>query len=56
MISGYASDMYEDFLKDWTRMEFRGTAEHGGTRQEVVWMNYRPEKDGQMCVEDFLHD
>ena len=56
MISGYASDMYDDYLREWIRMEFRGSAEHGGTRQEVVWMNYSLEKEGQMSIEDFLHD
>ena len=52
MISGYASELYDDYLQGWTRMEFRGTAEHAGVRTEVVWMNYNP--DGQMSIEDFL--
>ena len=52
MISGYASEMYDDYLQNWNRMEFRGTAEHAGVRTEVIWMNYNP--DGQMSIEDFL--
>ena len=51
MISGYASKMYDDYLKEWTRMEFRGSAEYNGTRTEVVWMNFKPY--GQMNIEDF---
>lgn len=42
MLSGYPSDMYEEYLHGWKRMEFRGTAEHAGLRTEVVWMNYEP--------------
>ena len=52
MISGYESELYETYLKDWKRMEFRGAAEHGGTRKEIAWINYRP--DGQMDISDFL--
>lgn len=52
MISGYESELYETYLKDWKRMEFRGAAEHGGTRKEIVWTNYRP--GGQMDINDFL--
>lgn len=40
MISGYESDMYNDYLTRWNKEYFRSCAEHGGTRQEVVWMNY----------------
>lgn len=53
MISGYASELYDDYLGDWTRMEFRSNAEHGRERTEVVWMNFNP--DGQMTIEDFLN-
>lgn len=40
MISGYASEMYDEYLKKWNRMEFRSCAEHASKRTEVVWMNY----------------
>lgn len=53
MISGYESKMYDDYLKEWTRMEFRGTAEHAGIRTEIVWMNYKP--DGQINIAEFLN-
>lgn len=53
MISGYASEMYDDYLQSWSRMEFRGTAEHAGVRTEVIWMNYNPER--QMSIEDFMN-
>ncbi len=52
MISGYASEMYDDYLKEWIRMEFRGTAEYAGYRTEVVWINYRA--DGQISMDEFL--
>lgn len=40
MISGYASEMYDDMLSGWRRKEFRSHAEMGSRRTEVVWMNY----------------
>ena len=40
MISGYDSEMYNEYLKDWVRVEMRSCAEHGKPRKEVVWMNY----------------
>ena len=45
MISGYASEMYDDMLAGWRRKEFRSHAEMGNSRIEVVWMNY---ESGQM--------
>ena len=40
MISGYESDMYNDYLKDWNKCTFNSCAEHGKPRKEVIWMNY----------------
>ena len=51
MISGYESDMYDHYLKDWERREFNSCAEYGSPRKEVVWMNY--EQDRQMSFKDF---
>lgn len=41
MISGYESDMYNDYLKGWNKVCFNSCAEHGKPRTEVVWMNYK---------------
>lgn len=41
MISGYESDMYNDYLKGWNKVCFSSCAEHGKPRTEVVWMNYQ---------------
>lgn len=49
MISGYESEMYNDYLHGWHKEYFRSSAEHAGPRTEVVWMNYEP--DGQMRLE-----
>lgn len=51
MISGYESELYNNYLKEWEKRYFKSCAEHGGSRQEVVWMNYR--QDIQMSIEDF---
>ena len=40
MISGYESELYNDMLRGWHKEYFRSNAEHGGSRTEVVWMNY----------------
>ena len=50
MISGYESDMYNDYLKDWNKKTFDSCAEHGKPRKEVVWMNY---SDMQLSFADF---
>lgn len=50
MISGYESEMYNDYLKGWHKTYFKSCAEHGGTRTEVLWMNYQI---GQMNLNDY---
>lgn len=50
MISGYESDMYNDYLKGWNKVCFSSCAECGKPRTEVVWMNY--EKYMQMNLLD----
>jgi len=49
MISGYESDMYNDYLKGWHKECFKSCAEHGASRTEIVWMNY---EIGQMSLRD----
>lgn len=49
MISGYESDMYNDYLQGWEKRTFLSHAQMGKARQEVVWMNY--ETDKQMKLE-----
>ena len=51
MVSGYESEMYNDYLKDWNKVSFSSCAEQGKPRTEVVWMNY--EHNLQMSIEDF---
>lgn len=51
MISGYESDMYNDYLKSWKKVQLEGFAEHGKKRVESIWLNY--EIDGQMDFTDF---
>lgn len=50
MISGYESQMYNDYLQDWNKTCFDSCAEHGKKRQEVIWMNYG---DKQLTIADF---
>ena len=40
LISGYQHDMYDFYLKDWNKVTYDATAEHGLKRKEVIWYNY----------------
>jgi DNA adenine methylase len=51
MISGYESAMYDHYLRDWEKMQFRSCAEHGRPRTENIWMNYK--KNHQMNIFDY---
>lgn len=51
MISGYDSEMYNKYLKDWNRAEIKSCAENGKKRIEVVWMNYKTAK--QLTIFDY---
>lgn len=44
MISGYESEMYNEYLGAWNKRYFKSCAEQGKPRIEVVWMNYEIEQ------------
>ena len=50
MISGYESEMYNDYLAGWEKESFSSCAEQGKPRTETVWMNYSAGK--QMTIYD----
>lgn len=52
IISGYESEMYNSYLKDWNKRTFQSCAEHGALRQEVIWVNY--EISQQMDIYHYL--
>ena len=52
IISGYESDMYNDYLKKWNKTSFTSCAEYNGARKEVIWFNF--ETDKQMNLFDFI--
>ena len=49
ILSGYASQMYDDALAIWHRRERRAYAQGGAERTEVIWCNFEPE-DEQMSL------
>ena len=51
MISGYESEMYNDYLSGWQKKQFSSCAEYGSPRTETVWMNYKQEQ--QLSFNDF---
>ncbi|MCP8858909.1 DNA adenine methylase [Latilactobacillus curvatus] len=40
ILSGYESDMYNDFLADWSKIHFEVGVESGGRATETIWCNY----------------
>lgn len=40
IISGYESDMYNDYLGSWNKAHFNSCAEMGAIRNEVIWFNF----------------
>lgn len=39
LLSGYDNDLYNDILKDWTKVTKMATTEAAVSKQEVLWMN-----------------
>ena len=48
MLSGYQSDLYDEYLTDWRTIRFQTRVRSGSFAEEIVWMNY-PKPDA-------LHD
>ena len=48
IISGYESDLYNDYLTDWNKLQFNSCAEMGGKRVETVWFNYELQQEKQL--------
>jgi DNA adenine methylase len=51
MISGYETDMYNDYLQQWNKSNFNACAEFGLARTETIWMNYDV---GQITLDKLL--
>lgn len=51
MISGYESEMYNDYLGKWKKISFNANAEYGLKRIETIWMNY---DIGQVTIDEWL--
>lgn len=52
MISGYDSDMYNDYLRTWYKRSFNSCSSGGSRRREVIWMNY--EDNRQMTLDEYM--
>lgn len=48
MISGYESELYNNLLEGWHTEKLMAKCEGGQERQEVLWMNYRPQGQTSM--------
>lgn len=42
LLSGYASELYDEALWGWTRYEYRSYNQNRQARTEVLWMNFEP--------------
>lgn len=40
VLSGYASELYDDALPDWRRIEIAAMADRAQPRTEVIWCNF----------------
>lgn len=45
ILSGYPSDLYDDALKGWYRVERAARAQNTERRTEVIWANFAPEEE-----------
>lgn len=45
ILSGYASDLYDDALQGWHRKEFKSYNHNKERRTEVLWCNFEPEEE-----------
>lgn len=45
ILSGYPSDLYDDALKDWYRIERDSRNQNKERRTEVLWCNFEPEEE-----------
>lgn len=41
VLSGYASELYDSELKDWSRIEFASYNQNSDPRTEVLWFNFK---------------
>lgn len=48
ILSGYNSNLYNNSLKDWNKIEIKTNAEQGKKRIEVIWTNYEIPKQVSM--------
>ena len=52
LLSGYNSDLYQDMLRDWLKVEKSTTAESGKRRTECLWINpWAQERRGMLGME-----
>ena len=43
ILSGYESELYNDALKGWSKLQMAAQCEGGGKRTEILWLNYEPQ-------------
>lgn len=43
VLSGYASELYDEELKDWNRITFNSYNQNSDPREEVLWLNFETE-------------
>lgn len=49
VISGYASELYDNTLSGWRREEFSNYAQNAKPRKEIIWCN-RPPREQQLTL------
>lgn len=54
IISGYASALYDEELREWNRIELKSNDAQGKATTEVIWMNYDTPR--QMTLDDIVKE
>lgn len=52
LISGYDTELYQEMLKGWRRVETVAYSQVCSKKQEVLWMNFEP-PENQMSLADY---
>lgn len=53
LLSGYDSDMYNDYLNGWNKVQKKTQVEAGIIRTETLWMNY---EIGQITLDNMINN
>ena len=54
IVSGYDTDLYNEMLEGWTKMETVSYSQVCTKKKEIIWMNYKPYAQ-QITIDEFIN-